>query len=253
MTPILMLAIGLSMFATAFLSGIFGMAGGMILIGILLALLPLPTAMVLHAVTQMASNGWRALLWWRYIRLGAAAGYLTGAAVALVVWSLFRYVPHKAVAMLMLGAIPFLVQLLPQHLKPDAERLDHGIVYGLVCMSLLLLTGVAGPLLDRFFLGGRLDRREMVATKSLCQVFGHAAKLFYFGGIVAQAASIDVTMMLIAITAAITGTTVARRFLEAMSNTQYRTWTNRIINSVCGYYVLQGSYLLIAPLMWRLL
>ena len=33
------------MVATSFLSGIFGMAGGMILIGVLLALLPLPQAM----------------------------------------------------------------------------------------------------------------------------------------------------------------------------------------------------------------
>lgn len=253
MTPILMLAIGLSMFVTAFLSGIFGMAGGMILIGILLALLPLPTAMVLHAVTQMASNGWRALLWWRYIRLGSAAGYLIGGALALAGWSLFRYVPHKAVAMLMLGATPFLVRLLPERFKPDAARLDHGIAYGVICITLMLLTGVAGPLLDTFFLGGRLDRREMVATKSLCQVFGHGAKLFYFGGIIAQAASIDTTMMVIAIAVSIAGTTVARRFLEAMSNTQYRLWANRIINSVCGYYVVQGSYLLIAPLMWRLL
>jgi uncharacterized membrane protein YfcA len=253
MTPVLMLAVGLSMFATAFLSGIFGMAGGMILIGILLAILPLPAAMALHAVTQMASNGWRALLWWRYVRLGRAAGYLIGCGLALTAWSLFRYVPHKAAAMLMLGAIPFLVRLLPARFKPDAERLDHGALYGVICMSLLLLTGVAGPLLDTFFLGGRLDRREMVATKAVCQVFGHAAKLFYFGELVAHAASLDGKMIAIAVVAAMSGTTAARRFLEGMTNAQYRFWANRIIVSVCGYYVLQGSYLLIAPLMWRVL
>src|SRR3954463_13626565 len=56
-------ALGLLMVGTAFLSGLFGMAGGLILIGVLLALMPLPTAMVLHAITQMASNGWRAFLW----------------------------------------------------------------------------------------------------------------------------------------------------------------------------------------------
>src|SRR2546430_13078412 len=56
-------ALGVLMVATAFLSGLFGMAGGMILIGVLLMLMPLPTAMVLHAITQMASNGWRAFLW----------------------------------------------------------------------------------------------------------------------------------------------------------------------------------------------
>jgi uncharacterized membrane protein YfcA len=117
----------------------------------------------------------------------------------------------------------------------------------------MLLTGVAGPLIDTFFLGGRLDRREMVATKAVCQVFGHAAKLVYFGGIVAQAATVNTTMMVLAIAASVAGTTVARRFLEAMSDNQFRIWAVRIINSICGYYVLQGSYLLMMPLLGRLL
>ena len=67
MTALMAAGLGLLMIGTAFLSGIFGMAGGLILIGVLLFVFPLPTAMVLHAVTQMASNGWRALLWWRHI------------------------------------------------------------------------------------------------------------------------------------------------------------------------------------------
>ena len=71
MSPLLIAALCLTMVGTSFLSGIFGMAGGMILVGILLALLPLPDAMMLHGVTQMASNGWRALLWWRYVRWSA--------------------------------------------------------------------------------------------------------------------------------------------------------------------------------------
>ncbi|MGZ3290681.1 MAG: sulfite exporter TauE/SafE family protein, partial [Xanthobacteraceae bacterium] len=37
MTPLMMAALGLLMVATAFLSGLFGMAGGLILIGVLLA------------------------------------------------------------------------------------------------------------------------------------------------------------------------------------------------------------------------
>ena len=57
MTPLMIAALGLLMVATAFLSGLFGMAGGLILIGVLLTILPLPSAMVLHAITQMASNG----------------------------------------------------------------------------------------------------------------------------------------------------------------------------------------------------
>ncbi len=77
-TPIMIAALGLLMVGTAFLSGLFGMAGGLILIGVLLALMPLPTAMVLHAITQMASNGWRALLWRAHIRWRPVAVYLIG-------------------------------------------------------------------------------------------------------------------------------------------------------------------------------
>src|SRR6186713_3718190 len=92
LTPLMIAALGTLMVATAFLSGLFGMAGGMILIGVLLMLMPLPTAMVLHAITQMASNGWRAFLWRAHIRWRPVANYMVGAAVALAAWSLTRYV-----------------------------------------------------------------------------------------------------------------------------------------------------------------
>jgi uncharacterized membrane protein YfcA len=51
MSALLISALSLAMVGTSFLSGIFGMAGGMILIGILLALLPVPEAMMLHGIT----------------------------------------------------------------------------------------------------------------------------------------------------------------------------------------------------------
>ena len=76
MTPLVVSALCAAMVATAFLSGIFGMAGGLILIGILLVMLPVPDAMMLHGVTQFASNGWRALLWWRHVRWRAVAAYM---------------------------------------------------------------------------------------------------------------------------------------------------------------------------------
>src|SRR5260370_17917686 len=100
MTPLLIATLGLLMVATAFLSGLFGMAGGLILIGVLLTFMPLPSAMVLHAITQMASNGWRALLWRRHIRWRPVSIYLIGCAVPLPAWSLTPHVPHKPLSLL---------------------------------------------------------------------------------------------------------------------------------------------------------
>src|SRR6202011_544884 len=139
MTPLLIAALGLLMVATAFLSGLFGMAGGLILIGVLLALMPLPTAMVLHAITQMASNGWRAFLWRAHIRWRPVCVYLIGCALALGLWSLTKYVPAKPIALLLLGVTPFLARLLPADIKPNPDSVWQGAVYGSICMGLMLM------------------------------------------------------------------------------------------------------------------
>jgi uncharacterized membrane protein YfcA len=248
-SALLMLALTLLMVATAFLSGIFGMAGGLILIGVLLVLLPVPEAMALHAVTQMASNGWRGLLWWRHVRWRIVAVYLVGCAIALAAWSLTQYVPSKPVALLMLGVTPFLVRLLPGSLKPNPESAPQAVSYGVACTTLMLLTGVSGPIFDTFFLGGNLDRREIVATKSVCQVFGHAMKLIYFTMMIGGGASVDPLVAALAIAASMLGTTLARPVLERLTDTQYRVWATRIITTIACYYVGYGSYLLVLPLI----
>lgn len=245
MTAALIAALGLLMVGTAFLSGIFGMVGGLILIGVLLALMPLPAAMVLHAITQMASNGWRAMLWRRHIRWRPVLVYLIGCALALAAWSLVRYVPDKPAALLMLGITPFLARMMPAGLKPDPDSIWQGALYGSVCMGLMLMTGVSGPLLDTFFLGARFDRRAIVATKATCQVASHLTKLIYFGGIIDQAARLDPTLAVVAIAASMLGTTLARRILEALSEQQFRIWANRLITTVASYYILYGGWLLL--------
>jgi uncharacterized protein len=244
MTPLLILALTLVIVATTFLSGLFGMAGGLVLVGVLFVFLPLPTAMVLHAATQIASNLWRALIWRQHIRWRIVVAYMVGGAIALVPWSLTQFVPSTPVAMIFLGVIPLLVHLVPRRMQPNPESPRHGVTYGAVSMTSMLLTGVAGPLLDSFFLGGNLDRREIVATKGMCQIFGHSLKLAYFGGIIDQVADMNATMLGLAIVASLIGTVLAKRLLEAMSDTQYRKWAGGLITAISGYYVLHGSALL---------
>ena len=70
---------------TSFISGVFGMAGGMLLIGFLLVLLPVPVAMVFHGVIQIAANGWRAWLWRHHINWGVVLGFGMGAVFSLIV------------------------------------------------------------------------------------------------------------------------------------------------------------------------
>src|SRR5258708_10036369 len=118
---------------------------------------------------------------------------------------------------------------MPANIKPNPDSVWQGSLYGSICMGLMRMTGVSGPLLDPFFLGGNFGRREIVATKATCQVASHFTKLIYFGGIIDQAATLDPVLAGVAIAASMLGTSLARRILEAMSDAQFRTLANPLI------------------------
>src|SRR5262245_13788785 len=105
--------------STSFISGIFGMAGGMILLGILLAIMPLAAAMVLHGLTQMASNGWRAWLWMTYIKWPLVACYAVGAAVGGLTLTAAQIAPSKSTTLIILGLMSLTGLVVPSRLAPN--------------------------------------------------------------------------------------------------------------------------------------
>jgi uncharacterized membrane protein YfcA len=244
MTTLMALGLSVLMIGTAFLSGIFGMAGGLILIGVLLVVFPLPTAMVLHAITQMASNGWRATLWWRHIVWKTIAFNVAGSLVSVGLWSIWLYVPDKAMALLMLGFSPFVVRAIPDKLMPRTFGPAQVAATGFVAMMLMLTTGVTGPLLDTMFLRSALERRQIIATKAACQVFSHGFKLVYFGVLIDQVGQVEPWFFGVAIASSIVGTSLGKFLLERLSDKQFRLWSNRLITVLASYYVGYGLVLL---------
>ena len=245
MTALTAAGLSLLMIGTAFLSGIFGMAGGLILIGVLLVVFPLPTAMVLHAVTQMASNGWRATLWFRHIVWKSMACYVAGCVVSVGLWSITLYVPDKAMAVLLLGLSPFIIRAIPDRILPRSFGPAQVAATGLVSMMLMLLTGVTGPLLDTMFLRSPLERRQIIATKAACQVFGHGFKLIYFGALIEQVGRVEPWFLAITVTSSIIGTSLGKLLLEKLSDAQFRIWSNRLITALASYYVGYGLVLMV--------
>jgi uncharacterized membrane protein YfcA len=235
--------------STSFLSGIFGTAGGMLLMGILLLLMPFAAAMVLHGITQMASNVWRAWLWRSHIQWRVTGYFALGAINAALGFAVIAAVPAKSVALIILGLLPFVGLLLPRRLTPDITRPGHGFGCGIVSTSLQLMAGVSGPVLDVYFIRTNLDRKQMVATKATIQAFGHFLKVAYFGQLLASGAdTVAPTAIALAIALALIGTQLSRRVLDAISDAQFRTWTRRLITVIAAIYLIQGLFLLVLDL-----
>src|SRR6478736_4470249 len=118
----ILLLLAVSALVTSFISGILGMAGGMILMGILLAVMPLPVAMMLHGITQLASNGWRALMWRREVDWRVFRGYLYGTIVTTILFVVVKLVVSKPIALVAMGLTPFITLALPEKLHLNVER-----------------------------------------------------------------------------------------------------------------------------------
>ena len=230
---------------TSFISGIFGMAGGMLLIGFLLLFLPVPVAMVFHGVIQITANGWRSWLWREHINWRVVVQFGAGAGVALVIFSFFSFVPPKYMVLLAVGLMPFIALSVPQRFAPNIEKPGQAFFAGLLGGSIQLVSGVTGPLLDMFYVRTGMTRQVNVATKAAAQVLGHLTKVVYFGIMVANPAGHDVEQWLVMAFAgafAVLGTNLSRRLLDKMSDKQFYWWTRRVILALGVVYIVQGVW-----------
>lgn len=237
--------LAISALVTSFISGILGMAGGMILMGVLLAVLPLPVAMLLHGITQLASNAWRALLWRKEVDWRVFRGYLYGAALAVFFFAAVKLVVSKPVALIVMGFTPFITFALPQKLHLNVERRGHPFSCGIICTALSLTAGVSGPILDVFFVRSKMSRHAVVATKAMTQSLGHTLKILYFGAFVAvEGGVVEPWLAAMMVVLAFAGTSFSRRFLERMDDQSFRFWTRWTVMALGIFYLGSGFVLL---------
>jgi hypothetical protein len=224
------------------------MAGGMILMGVLLALLPLPQAMMLHGITQLASNAWRALIWRRDVDFRVFRGYAIGALLAMAIFAVVRFVVSKPVALIMLGLTPFITLSLPEKLHLNVERRGHSFACGLICSALALTAGVSGPILDIFFVRSRMNRHRVVATKAITQSLSHILKITYFGAVVSiEGARVHPVLGAIMVVIAFTGTSFSQPVLKRMNDRSFRLWTRGTVMVLGIFYLASGLILVLKP------
>ena len=69
-------------FVTAAISGVFGMAGGLMLKGAIALVLPVSATFVTHGLLQLVANGWRAVLHRKFLDWRIVAVFAVGSIVA---------------------------------------------------------------------------------------------------------------------------------------------------------------------------
>ena len=110
--------------------------------------------------------------------------------------------------------------------------------------GLNLTAGVAGPLLDIFFVRTELTRHQIVATKAATQVFSHLAKIIVYGAPLLVAGTTGTLPSLwifaLAIPASMLGTAAGGWVLDRMTDTNFKRWTAWIVTLIGVFYLIKA-------------
>ncbi len=244
--PAALFVVGMA-FVTAMLSGVFGMAGGLVLMGALALVLPVQAAFVTHGVLQLVANGWRAILHRKHVRWDIVGWYALASLIAGGVVALLSFTPSKPLLFLLLGLVPFLTWLPQKWVNLDAGKPIQAFLSGLTVTGLNLTAGVAGPLLDIFFVRTELTRHAIVATKAATQVFAHLAKILVYGAPLISGQAVGMPplwVFALAIPLSMAGTAVGGMILNRVSDVDFKRWTRWIITAVGVSYLVQAAQLM---------
>jgi uncharacterized protein len=238
---LLNLIIVASVLLTAILSGVLGMAGGIILMAILVAVMSVPTAMALHGAVQALSNGSRAAFLWRHVQWRILPPYALGAAGAVAAFVALALVPDPAVVLLLIGAMPFLARFTPRLQSLDMNRPLTAVTCGIAVTATQLLAGASGPLLDMFYVNSPLTRHQVVASKALTQTLGHLLKVAYYGALIGAAGELPMWLYGTAMLAAVLGARIGTRLLDRLADDAFRRVSGWVIMAIGAACMMQGA------------
>jgi uncharacterized membrane protein YfcA len=245
LTVVILIGMAVTVFLTSLLSGIFGMAGGLILLWVLLFLFPVSTAIAIHGVIQMVSNGSRAWFSRAYIDYRILGILGLGLVISSIILLVVDYQPDLIVVSIAIGLMPILVWMPVSKLRLDASKPLHALACGLIAGALTVGVGVSGPTIDIFFIRTTMDRRKVIATKAAVQVASHATKVVFYWNAASELPTTEWIAVLVAAPIAILGARAGNDILQKMTDQNFRAWTRWIVTGVGAVYFTQGLLKLI--------
>lgn len=225
-------------------SAILGMAGGMMLLAVMLSFLSHAEAIPTHAAVQIASNGTRVLAFIRNVDRGAFGRYLLGVLPGgsigmLLLWLLGDPGESEPYLKTLVGLYVLLATWVP--LKRIGTTDTGGWwgfpLVGFVAGTAALTVGAIGPLIAPIFARRNFSKERLIATKAVCQLATHIMKIPAF--LLLRDLDVDKLglLALAMIVMVIPGTLIGKRLLKGLAERHFKI-AYRIALSVAGLKVL---------------
>jgi len=166
-------------FMASTLAAVFGMGGGVLLITLMPGLVPAAAIIPLHAVTQLASNGSRALFGWRHIDTRLILPFLLGAALGAAVGALVFEQLNLDWLPGLIGIVILVITWMPLPMVRGAGRWPL-VLLGFYQTAIGMVIGASGPL-GAALLARRSKRRDWLVVNTAVYMSGnHTLRILAF-------------------------------------------------------------------------
>ena len=214
---------------TSIISAILGMAGGVMLLAVMMCFLTHAESIPTHAAVQIASNGTRVLAFLRHVDRSAFGrfliGVVPGASIGLLLlWSLGQMGGSEPYLKTLMGLYIVGSTFIPRgrtHRHAAGSWWDFPLM-GLVAGVAALTVGAVGPLIAPLFARRNFSKERLIATKAVCQLSIHVFKIPAF--ILMRELDLSKLGLLavIMIVMVIPGTLIGKRLQQGVSESQFR-------------------------------
>ncbi len=203
------LTLGLITLCTSTLTGVFGMGGGLLLLGIMPLFLPIAAVIPVHGVTQLASNASRAYFSWSAIRWQTMPMYMFGGLLGTLCFALILQAISLDYLPLFIGGYILLSQW-SNVFNRIVARFESFALLGFFQVGLSLLSGTIGPVHMVLLKKRYTNPHEIVATAAAMMSIKHGLKIIAFMLIGVQFWQF-IDVIIIMIVAAIIGSYIGTR------------------------------------------
>ena len=214
-------------FLTSAVSAAFGLGGGAALLAVMASLLPPIAIIPTHAVVQVGSNFFRAVMMWRNILFTWMPPFVVGTVIGAVAGGHVVFALPKPALQGIIGAFVLYAVWGPQVRATRPSNLTFGVVGALASFA-TMFAGATGPLIAPFIKASAGDRLGVVATHAAFMSWQHGVKILTFG-FLGFAFGPYIPLLVAMILFGIVGTWSGRYLLNWMPEKVFRAGFNLVL------------------------
>ena len=232
-------ALCLLSFLTSAVSAAFGLGGGAALVAVMASVMPPISIIPVHAVVQVGSNFFRAVMMWRNILFIWMPPFVIGTVIGAAVGGQIVFALPKYLLQAIIGVFVLYAVWGPSMKAMEPTKLSFGAV-GAVASFATMFAGATGPLIAPFIKASTTDRMMTVATHAAFMSWQHGVKILAFG-LLGFAFGPYIPLMILMVIFGIAGTWSGKFILNWMAENVFRRCFNLVLTVLALRLLLEAG------------